>query len=140
MYSFQNAPTSHKILWLTRPDHIAQSILVFVPFWFGIILLNKYNTFETSRAYFYMQMQMTETEWGFFSISCAIIAALCWATNNRYVMIFQNAILMGWHGFVALCIFMAMPFAPATGTYAVLAFAATMRAINLSLSNARNWK
>lgn len=126
-----------KLIWLTNSDHVAQAILVFVPLWFCIILATHYNTFETSRSFIVMQMQMSEGQWATASGLFSLIAILCWATGNQYAMIFQNALLMGWHGLVALCIFLANPVGTGSGTYAVLAFAATMRAINLCLTNGR---
>lgn len=140
MFSFQNSPTKHKILWLTSPDHISQAILILIPMWFGFLLLAKFNTFETSRSYFYMQQQMTEMQWAALSLSIALISLICWAAHNRYAMIFQNCLLMGWHGLVALCIFLANPFTTGSGTYAILAFAATLRALNLSLSRDSEWR
>ena len=140
MFTFRRSPTKDKILWLTSPDHIAQAILIFIPLWFGIILANKHNTFETSRSFLVMQMQMTESQWALVSIIFAIIGIMCWATGNRFAMIFQNALLMGWHGMIALCIFLANPITTGSGTYAILAFAATMRAVNLSLSYPAQWK
>lgn len=140
MYSFQKSPNSHKILWLTRPDHIAQGILIFIPLWFAIILFNKYNTFETSTVYYYMLRQMEEPNWALFSFVVAIISILCWAVDNRYAMIFQNAILMMWHGLVAICMFLGNPLTPGSGMFAALAFACTLRAIHLGLSDDKNWR
>jgi hypothetical protein len=140
MYSFQKSPTSHKILWLTRSDHIAQGLLIFIPLWFAIILFNKYNTFETSTVYYYMLRQMTELHWAAFSFIVSILSIFCWATGNKYIMIFQNSILMMWHGLVAICLFLGNPFTPGSGTFAALAFACMLRAINLSLSNQIDWR
>ena len=131
--------TRDKMIWLTSPDHITQAILVFVPMWFCLILATNYNTFETSRSFIVMQSQMTEVQWATVSGVFSFIAVLCWLTGNRYAMIFQNAMLMGWHGLVALCIFLGNPAGTGSGTYAVLAFAATMRAVNLCLANGRRY-
>ena len=140
MFSFRKSPNRHKILWLTSPDHIAQAILILIPAWFGLTLFSKPNIFETSRSYFYIQQQMNEFQWAALSTSIAFISVICWAAHNRYAMIFQNCLLMGWHGLVALCIFIANPITPGSGTYAILAFAATMRALNLSISTDSDWR
>src|SRR5690349_13601211 len=107
MFTFRRSPTKDKIMWLTQPDHIAQAVLIFVPLWFCLILATHYNTFETSRSFYVMQKQMTEEQWAMWSGIISVISIFCWATNNRYAMIFQNSILMFWHGLVALCIFLA---------------------------------
>jgi hypothetical protein len=125
------------LIWLTNPDHCAQTVLIFVPLWFCVILGTHYNTFETSKSFFIMQQQMTEVQWALVSGLVSLIAIMCWATGNIYAMIFQNALLMSWHGLVALCVFFANPIGTGSGTYAVLAFAATMRAVNLSLVNGK---
>jgi hypothetical protein len=134
MFNSYHSAAKEKILWLTSPDHCAQAVLIFVPFWFGLVLCGQPNTFLSSPSYAIMRMQMSENEWALCSIVISLIAIMCWATNNRYALIFQNALLMGWHGLIALCIFLANPATTGAGTYAVLAFAATMRAINLMLA------
>src|SRR5690242_11402243 len=116
MYRFQKSPPSHKMLWLTGPDHVTQAVLIFIPFWFSIVLFNKQHAFEASTIYYYMLRQMSEANWACFSCLTVIFATMCWATNNRYALIVQNCILMMWHGLVAICIFMGNPISPGSGT------------------------
>lgn len=120
---------------LTTPDTVAQGVLTGVPFWFCFILSFDGKTFLTSRSYDFMAAITNETNWAIISAAVVTISLVCWWTENYYLMVLQNCILMAWHGLIAMCVFLANPLGTGGGTYAVLAGAATIRAIHLALQH-----
>lgn len=113
-------------------EFASQLVLTLVPLWFSAVLALHGNTFGTSLSFSYMASIMSEPAWSLLSGGVGLIAAVCWARKTVLTLIFATMLLAFWHGMVALCVFLANPIGTGTGTYALLALAATLRMIGLA--------
>lgn len=112
-------------------EFVGQIVLTFIPLWFAFILMLQGHTFDTSKTYAMMAIVMSEENWALYSGGMVFVVMACWFSDNYYALLFQNCLLMAWHGLVALCVFLANPLTTGTGTYGILALACTLRAIAL---------
>ncbi len=131
-------PTTKRALAsLCSSGMVAHLTLLLVPAWFAFILSLEGDTFSTSVAYDVMAQVMNEHHWAQFSLAAFVGAALLWNTNSHITTVASLGLLCFWHGMVATCILLTGTVNTGTGTYAILALAATLRMFGLVYEHTR---
>lgn len=129
--------TKRALAALCSSGMVAHLTLLLVPGWFSIILSMEGETFAGSAVYNVMASIMTEPQWAVFSGVAFLSGAWLWSADNRITTVASLGILCFWHGMVATCILLSGTISTGTGTYAILALAATLRMFGLVYEQTR---
>ncbi len=110
---------------------VSHLTLLLIPGWFGLILSFDGDTFSVSKSYSVMAQIMTEYNWALFSGAVFLLSLFLWCHRSRTATIASLGVLCFWHGMVATSILLTFTLTTGTGTYAILALAATLRMFGL---------
>lgn len=113
-------------------DRLAWGIVHFtvcaVPAWFAFIFTMPPSTFASNPTAFRVMAEiMTEPQWAMVSGFVAAVGFVSWHLNNIHAWRFASLLLSSWHSLVALCLLQANPQSTGTGTYLIIAIAATAK-------------
>jgi hypothetical protein len=97
-----------------------------VPAWFAIVLSAPGNSFGTP-AYAVMSQITTEHHFATISAAVATFGLMAWFIRSNWVWVVASMVLAGWHGLLAATLAMSTPTGTGSGTYALMAAAATLK-------------
>ena len=129
--------TKRALAQLCSSGMVAHLTLLLIPAWFCIILSLEDETFRNGRSYFVMAQIMTEHNWSIFSGAVFLTSLLLWWNDSRITTVMSLGLLCFWHGMVATSLLLTFTVTTGTGTYAILALAATLRMFGLVYEQTR---
>ncbi len=129
--------TKRALAALCSSGMVAHLTLLLVPGWFAFILSFDGETFSNGNSYSVMAQIMTEHNWAIFSGATFLASFWLWTHNSRFSNVISLSLLCLWHGMVATSLLLTFTLTTGTGTYAILALAATLRMFGLVYEESR---
>lgn len=131
-------PTTKRALaQLCTSGMVLHLTLLIVPGWFSLVFAFDKDTFVGIPAYSAMESVMSQANWSLFSASMFIIALCLWIHNTTVSNVASLCTLCFWHGMISTCALLSGTVSPGSGTYAILALAATLRMFGLVYEHTR---
>lgn len=123
----------HFILKHVTDEALLQFILCSVPLIFFVLLLYPGEALRSNSGYAIMAAQMSETNWAALSGFTAAVGLAGWLIYKPWLMFAAICLVCFFHGWVALCIWLAAPLAFGSYVYAMLAGVATLKMAVIAL-------
>lgn len=123
--------TKRALAQLCSSGMVAHLTLLLIPAWFCFVLSLEGDTFSSNAVYNVMSQIMTEHNWSIFSGAVFLTSLLLWWNDSRITTVMSLGMLCFWHGMVSTSLLLTFTVTTGTGTYAILALAATLRMFGL---------